>query len=128
MNALYPIYKEFLLGAQANWQGDDIRIALYDSLAVYNAAHTVIGDIAGTQIASGTRLTAMTVANGFAGSDPTEYNGLVNALDVAIAIIYRFSDGSLIAYLDQVNGFSFLPTGANYTLTPGGPGGTFFAL
>jgi hypothetical protein len=128
VNALYPSFKDQLLLQQANWVSDTISIALYDALAVYDPSHTNILNIAGTQIAAGTNLTGKFATDGFAGSDLTQYNGTVNALDVAIAIIYRSSDGALIAYLDQVNGFTFLPTGANYTLTPGGPGGTFFSL
>ena len=128
MNALYPSFKDQLLNQQINWVADAVSIALYDALAVYDANHNNIANIAGTQIAAGTNLASKFVSGGFAGSAATQYNGLVNAEDVAIAIIYRSSDGALIAYLDQVNGFTFLPTGANYTLTPGGPGGTYFSL
>lgn len=128
MNALYPSFKDQLLNQQINWVSNQISIALYDALAVYDANHNNIANIAGTQIAAGTNLTGKFVSSGFAGSALTQYNGLVNVEDVAIAIIYRSSDGALIAYLDQVNGFTFLPTGANYTLTPGGPGGTYFSL
>lgn len=129
MNILYPVYKEKLLTAQANWLTDSLKVALYDVLAVYDPAHTVLGDLAGTQIAPGDDpLFNKVIANGFAGSFPTQYDALIDPLDVAVAVIYRVGDNGLIAFMDDVNGFTFRPEGDNYTLTPGGPGGTFFAL
>lgn len=128
MNILYNSYKDGLLAGDFEWNLDQISIALYDSPAVYDAGHTNISDIAGTQIAAGDPLTGKFTTDGAPGSDAAEYLGLTDPLDVSVAIIYRFSDGALIAYMDQVNGFTFLPTGANYKLYPGGPGLTWFSL
>lgn len=128
MNILYPSYKDGLLNGDYSWALDQIRIALYDAPAVYDPVHVNISDLAGTQIAPGENLAGKFTTDGAPGSDPALYTGLVNPLDVAVAVMYRGSDGDLIAYMDQVNGFSFLPTGANYTLTPGGPGGVWFSL
>jgi len=128
LNALYPSFKDQLLTKQFSWLGDTLAVALYDVLAIYVPTDSNISEIAGTQIAPGDPIANKTVVDGYAGSFPSVYTGLLNPLEVATAIIYRVSDGALVAYLDTVDGFTFKPTGANYTLTPGGPGGTYFAL
>lgn len=128
MNALYFNYKELLLTKQFNWLVDDIRVGLYDAPTIYDPLDTLIGDLLGTQIDPGSTLTSRSVANGFAIAGPTVYTNLTDPLIVAVAILYRFSDGSLIAYMDEVIGFTFLPVGNDYALTPGGPGGAFFQL
>jgi hypothetical protein len=43
-------------------------------------------------------------------------------------VLYSSTEVLLIAYMDQVNGFTFLPTGADYTLSPGGTNGAYFSL
>lgn len=128
MNVLYPSYKELTLTKQINWVVDDIRVALYDVLCVYDPLHTLIGDLAGTQIDPGTILTGRAATDGFTIAEPTLYPGLIDPLMVSVAIIYRFSDGALIAFMDEIVGFSFQPSGNDYALTPGGPGGSFFVL
>lgn len=128
MNALYPSYKEQLLGQQANWLTDDIAVALYNADASFSTANTNIADIAGVQIAPGDLLDGKDITDGYAASFTTIYSALLSPEDVAVAIIYRVSDGDLIAFLDEVAGFTFQPSGANYTLTPGGPGNSYFAL
>lgn len=128
MNALYFNFKELILTKQLNWLVDDIRVALYDATTIYDPLHVNISELAGPQIDPGSTLTSRSVADGFAIAGPSVYTNLTDPLTVAVAILYRFSDGSLIAFMDEVIGFTFQPVGNDYALTPGGPGGAFFQL
>jgi len=100
LNALYPSFKDQLLTKQFSWLGDTLAVALYDVLAIYVPTDSNISEIAGTQIAPGDPIANKTVVDGYAGSFPSVYTGLLNPLEVATAIIYRVSDGALVAYLD----------------------------
>jgi hypothetical protein len=127
MNTLYPIARQNFLTGQLNWTNNDIRIALFDNTVNYTPTHTTIGQV-GTPISLGSTILNRTATNGMAAGSPTVYNGLTNPVEVAVAVLYRSTDGLLIAYMDQVNGFTFLPTGADYTLSPGGTNGAYFSL
>lgn len=128
MNALYFSFKELLLSKQINWLVDDIRVALYDAATIYDPLHSNISDLAGIQIDPGVTLADRAVTDGYAIAGVSLYTNLTNPNIVAVAILYRFSDGALIAFMDEVIGFTFLPVGNDYALTPGGPGGAFFQL
>jgi hypothetical protein len=128
MNILYPSFKDGLL-TSASWVNDATRIALYNAGALYDPTHNNLSQIAGVQVAQGdSDMAGNTAIDGFAIGPPVEYSALTSPEDVAIAIIYRFSDGALIAFLDVVYGFNFQPIGEDYALSPGGPGGSYFAL
>lgn len=129
MNTLYPSYRNGLLSKTADWVNDPIRIALYDTGAGYNPTHLNIADIQGIQIAPGdSNIAGKTAVDGFAIGPPVVYESLSSPDTVENAVIYRFSDGALVAFLDNVFGFAFQPVGVSYALAPGGPGGSFFAL
>ena len=128
MNTLYTSAKtHFLLGTLL-WEADDIQVALYDYLCVFDDLHTNISELAGTQISPGQPLTTKVVANGTAASDDTIFPLLTSPLTVSVAVIYRESDGELIAYMDGVLGLPFIPTGGTYAVAPSGPNNAWFTL
>jgi hypothetical protein len=128
MNVIYPKAKELMLSGQLDWANDPIAIALYTSVTVYNPVHSLITDLVGTFIAGGTPLVNKEVIIDLATANSTTYFALENPATISVAVMYRVSDARLIAYLDDVTGFSLLPTGADYTLAPSGPSGAFFRL
>ncbi len=129
MNVLYPSFKDLCVNKQFDWVADNTKIALYTVATVYVPSHSVITDLGGIQVAPGDDpITIRATNQGFCQGFPVEYNSLLNPEVVAVAVIYREFDGALVAFLDNVNGFTFQPSGANYTLSPGGPSGAYFAL
>jgi hypothetical protein len=129
MSLLYPIAGEKFLTADLDWAADDIRVALYTSLALYDATHTNITDMPfGQQLHAGVSVTSKDPTDGYAVSAPPTY--IVNTvLQLAIGIMYRFTDGLLIAYLDDIAGFPLVPrTNHEYALIPSGPGGAWFQI
>lgn len=127
MNVLYPTTKERLLAAQFSWLTASVSVGLYGSATVYDAAHTVVGDLAGTQIAVVSNLTARNNLNGYAMSSPAVFSALTSATPVAVAILYE-PTGELVAFIDDATGFPYTPLGDDFQLIPAGAGGAWFQL
>jgi hypothetical protein len=129
MSLLYPNAGEEILTGGVDWLLDDIRVALYTSGAIYDAAHENISELGGTQIDAGLSLTAKSAAGGYATSSPTSYATLDTELEAAIGVLYRASDGLLLAYYDDISQFPLVPrVNHPYALSPSGPGGAWFLV
>lgn len=133
-NAVYPEYKEFLLGASANVSlnvdtaTDGPFCSLVNTtgagtLYTYSAAHSFQSDVpAASIIGTDQRITAPTVANGtFDGTDLT-YTA-VSGDSIEALVIYRHNSGAnttwkIVLYLDtSVTGLPVTPNGGNITVT-----------
>lgn len=128
MSNLYPNAKEKFLDNTLDWVSDTIHVSLHDALAVYNSTHTLKTEVAGTEIASGQLLLARAATSGYAIASTTKFSSLTHASAVAVALIYRSTDNTLIAHIDDADQFPFTPTGGDYNLVPGGLNGSFFQL
>lgn len=127
-NAVYPEYKEFLLGASANVSltvddaTDGPFCALIDTgTYTYNAAHDFFNDLSGI-VGTDQRITAPTVANGtFDGGDLTYTSVTGNSIEGFV--IYRHNSGAnttwkLVLYYDASGGgLPVTPNGGNITVT-----------
>lgn len=127
-NAIYPEYKEFLLGASANVSltvddtTDGPFCALVDTgTYTYSSAHDFYNDLSGI-VGTDQRITGPTVANGtFDGGDLTYTS--VSGASVEALVIYRKNSGAnttwkVVAYLDtSVTGLPVTPNGGNITVT-----------
>ncbi len=127
-NAVYPEYKEFLLGASANVSltvddtTDGPFCALIDTgTYTYNVAHDFFNDLSGI-VGTDQRIATPTVANGtFDGGDLT-YTA-VSGASVEALVIYRHNSGAnttwkLVVYIDtSVTGLPVTPNGGNITVT-----------
>lgn len=127
-NAVYPEYKEFLLGASANVSltvddsTDGPFCALIDTgTYTYSSAHDFYNDLSGV-VGTDQRITAPTVANGtFDGGDLTYTS--VSGNSVEALVIYRHNSGAnttwkLVVYLDtSITGLPVTPNGGNITVT-----------
>ena len=127
-NAIYPEYKEFLLGASANvsLNVDDTTdgpfCALVDTGTYsYSSAHDFYNDLSGI-VGTDQRISTPTIANGTFDGDNLTYTA-VSGNTVEALVIYRHNAGAnttwkLVAYIDtSVTGLPVTPNGGNITVT-----------
>lgn len=127
-NAIYPLYKGFLLTAAANVSLDqnDATNGPFCSLVdtgtyTYSSAHDFYNDLSGV-VGTDQRIASPTTASGtFDGNDLT-YTA-VSGASVEALIIYRHNAGAnstwkVVAYLDtSVTGLPVTPNGGDITVT-----------
>jgi hypothetical protein len=127
-NAVFPEYKEFLLGAAADVSltVDDATNGPFCRLVdtgtyTFSALHDFADDIVGG-VGTDQRITAPTVANGtFDGGDLT-YTA-VSGASIEALVLYRHNAGAnttwkVVLYLDTgVTGLPVTPNGGNITVT-----------
>jgi len=133
-NAVYPKFKEFLLGTATGPDLDNasvnVKVALVDSASyTYSSAHDFLDDVAGITATSG-NLTTKTVTNGTFDSDDPVFTSATGAQS-EILILYIDSGSAatsrLIAYYDTgVTGLPVTPNGGNINITVNASG--WFAL
>lgn len=122
-NAVYPKYKEAMLGGAANvgLLGGNVKAILINtSLYTYAAAHQFLSDIAvGARTSISAALTGATVTNGtflaanaiFALVTGATSQALVLYIDTGVEATSR-----LVAYLDtNITGLPITPNGGNIT-------------
>lgn len=128
-NAVYPEYKEFLLGASANVSlnvndATDGPFCQLTDLGVYtySGAHDFYDDVVAGIIGTSMRITTPTVANGTFDGDDLTYTAVTGA-SIEALIIYRHNVGAnttwkLVLFLDtSVTGLPVTPNGGNITVT-----------
>jgi hypothetical protein len=119
-NALYPLYKQLILGAGLNLSSLNIKVLLVDTgTYTYSAAHDFHNDVSGIVATSG-NLASKTVTNGTFDAADITITGVSGATAEAI-IVYRDSGSSatseLIAYFDTgVTGLPLTPNGGDVTI------------
>lgn len=122
-NAIYPKYKETILGAatNTNLSSGTVKVALIDTgTYTYNAAHqfySSVTGVVGTPQTIGTR----TITNGLFDGDDVTYTS-VTGNSVEALIIYvdtgTASTSPLVAYIDtSVTGLPVTPNGGNISIT-----------
>lgn len=123
-NAIYPKYKEAILGGGANVDllTGTVKVALVDTgTYTYSTAHQFLSDLTGVVGTAQTIGATKTVTNGvFDGADVTfttvsgaTAEALVIYIDTGVAGTSR-----LVCYLDtSVTGLPVTPNGGNITVT-----------
>lgn len=117
-NALYPSYKQLLLGAGLNLTSLTIKAALVDTgVVAYNSSHDNYDDISAGVIGTPVTLAGKTITNGvFDSSTNPSFTGLVAAPTIEAVVIYYDSGSAatstLIAWIDSATG---LPVAAGAT-------------
>jgi hypothetical protein len=114
-SALYPSFKQLLLGGDIDLAADDIRAILIDTADyTYSAAHDFLEDVAaGARVAVSPALASKTITNGvFDAADATFTAATGDSVEAVILYKHTGSDAtaSLIAYID---GVSVTPNGGN---------------
>ena len=123
-NALYPKWKEALLGAAANSAltgsgTNGLFVALVDTgVYTYNVTHQFYSSLAGI---AGTdqEVTAVTMVNGTVDGNNTSHAAVAAGPTLSALVLYRKNSGAnttwqLVAYLDTgVTGLPITPNGSN---------------
>lgn len=119
-NALYPKYKEVILGAGLNLTSLNLKVALIDTGAyTYSSAHQFLSSVSGIIATSG-NLASKTVTNGvFDAADITIT--AVSGTTVEALLLYNdtgsAATSNLILYLDTgVTGLVLTPNGGDVTI------------
>lgn len=122
-NAVYPLYKQALLGGQSNIDidGGTVKAALVDTgTYTYSAAHDFLNDISGV-VGTAQTIANTTVTNGLFNGDDVTYTAVSGA--TAEAIVIYIDTGAagtsrLVAYIDTgVTGLPVTPNGGDITIT-----------
>jgi len=122
-NAIYPLYKQALLGGLTNIDidGGTVKAALVDTgTYTYSTAHDFLNDVSGV-VGTAQTIANTTVTNGLFDGDNVTYTAVSGA--TAEAIIIYIDTGSsatsrLVAYLDTgVTGLPVTPNGGDINIT-----------
>lgn len=127
-NAVYPLYKGFLLTAAANVSLDqnDATNGPFCRLVdtgtyTYSAAHDFADDVTGG-VGTDQRISTPTTSSGTFDGDDLTYTA-VTGNSVEALVIYRHNSGAnttwkLVVYIDtSVTGLPVTPNGGNITVT-----------
>ena len=132
-NAIYPKYKETILGAATNTNllTGTVKVALVDTgVYTYSAAHQFVSSLSGVVGTAGTIGATKSVTNGlFDGGDVTFTAVTGNSAEALVIYVDTGTAGTspLVAYIDtSVTGLPVTPNGGNISITWNGSG--IFAL
>lgn len=128
-NAIYPKYKETILGAAANTNllSGTVKVALVDTgVYTYSAAHQFLTSLTGVVGTAGTIGATKSVTNGvFDGADVTYTAVTGNSVEALVIYVDTGTAATspLVAYLDtSVTGLPVTPNGGDITITWSGSG------
>lgn len=123
-NAIYPKYKEAILGGGANTDllTGTVKVALVDTgVYTYNAADQFLTSLTGVVGTAQTIGATKSVTNGvFDGGDVTYTSVTGNSVEALVIYIDTGTAGTsrLVAYIDSsVTGLPVTPNGGNITIT-----------
>lgn len=122
-NAIYPLYKQALLGGLSNidLDGGTVKAALVDTgTYTYSSAHDFLNDLSGV-VGTAQTIANTTVTNGLFDGDNVTYTAVSGA--TAEAIVIYIDTGSsttsrLVAYIDTgVTGLPVTPNGGDIVIS-----------
>lgn len=123
-NAIYPKYKETILGAATNTNllTGTVKVALVDTgVYTYSAAHQFVSSLSGVVGTAGTIGATKSVTNGlFDGGDVTFTAVTGNSAEALVIYVDTGTAGTspLVAYIDTgVTGLPVTPNGGDITIT-----------
>lgn len=123
-NAIYPKYKETILGAATNTNllSGTVKVALVDTgVYTYSAAHQFVSSLSGVVGTAGTIGATKSVTNGlFDGADVTFTAVTGNTAEALVIYVDTGVAGTspLVAYIDtSVTGLPVTPNGGDITIT-----------
>jgi hypothetical protein len=124
-NAVYPKYKELLLGTQtaSSLTAGTVKVALIDTADyTYNAAHDFYDDVSAGVVGTPQTIANVTVTNGLFDGDNVTFSAVTGDPCEAL-VIYIDTAGAagtdpLVAYIDTgVTGLPVTPNGGDITIT-----------
>lgn len=127
-NAVYPLYKQALLDADANIDLNDltVKVALVDlGTYTYSAAHQFLSSLTGV-VGTAQTLANTTVTNGLFDADNVTFPSVSGATVEALVIYIDTGvagTSRLVAFIDTgVTGLPVTPNGGDITVTWNGSG------
>jgi hypothetical protein len=123
-NAIYPKYKELLIGTgtAASLSSGTVKAALIDTgTYTYNSAHDFYDDVVAGVVGTPVTLTTKTVTNGVFDADDVTFTSVSGATCEAV-LIYIDTGGAnstdpIVAFLDtNITGLPVTPNGGNITI------------
>lgn len=122
-NALYDLGREGFLAADIDWDLDNLKVVLVDTLdyVVDLALHQFLSDVAAAgRVATSANFSAKTVAAGVADAADTTFSAVTGDPSEAL-VIYQDTgvEGTsrLIAYIDTATGLPVTPNGGDIAVT-----------
>jgi len=121
MSAIYPKFKETLLGADISFSTMNIKVALVSTKYDYSTSHQFLSSVLSSQAVkrSTTNLSSKTVTGGVADAADVTLPS-VSGVKVEALVFFRDTGSSatsdLIAYVDQGTGLPFTPSGVNVSV------------
>ena len=113
-NQLYDKGREGFLGAEIDWDANDIRVALVESTYTFSAAHYFMDDLGTNDNGRSVALASKTVTSGVAdAADTTLTATAALACNALVIFQHTGSDATarLIAYIDTPSaGLPFTPS------------------
>lgn len=131
-NFLYTAGKSQFLKGNIDMESDTINVALVKNTYTPNqTTHTnyatdVSSHVAGTPVALTTA--TVTATSGIFDADDATFTSVASGSTVNGFVIYKDSDGTLIAWVDTGTGLPFATNGGNVTLTFSNGSNKIFAL
>lgn len=114
-SALYPSFKQLLLGGDIDLINDDIRVALLDNTYTFSSAHDFRNDLTGVVALSGA-LTSKTITSGvFDAADGLASSVTGNAI-VSLALYKHTGVSSTDPLIGFIDGLSLTPNGNNINI------------
>lgn len=119
-SALYPSFKQLLLGGDIDLATDDIRASIVDTADyTYSAAHDFLDDVpAGARVAVSSALASKTITSGVFDAADVTFSA-VTGDSVEAIVLYKHTGvdatSSLIAYIDGVTAVT--PSGGDVTVS-----------
>lgn len=121
-NAIYPLYKQTILGAatNTNLSSGTVKVALVDtSTYTYSAAHQFYSSVTGV-VGTPQTITTRTIVNGLFDGDDVTYTSVTgNSVEALIIYVDTGTAGTspLVAYIDTgVTGLPVTPNGGNISI------------
>jgi hypothetical protein len=122
-NAIYPLYKEALIGGSANisLSSGTVRAALVDTgTYTYSAAHEFLSSLSGV-VGTAQTIGTKTITNGLFDGDNVSYTAVTgNSAEAIVLYIDTGTAGTsrLVAFIDTgVTGLPVTPNGGDISIT-----------
>lgn len=123
-NAIYPKYKELLLGGQSNSSltSGTVKVSLIDTgTTPYNSADDFWNDVSAGEVGTGQTLSTKTVTNGTFDADNVTFSSVSGATVEAVIFWVDTTVATtspLVAFIDTgVSGLPVTPNGGDINLS-----------
>lgn len=130
MSYIYPRFKDRLARREAHWENDSFYAVMMPTGTVFTATDETLDDVGQAPGGYSEEIGGKSVDMGTFYADNMDFAG-VGGPEVSVVLIIQGApnlQALLVAYLDDVRGLPFTPTGVSCELLWGGAGGAVFTL